>query len=492
MDIEEAVKIADELVYQQTGDRLNGLQVALLRGALADCTYEEIKATEIEARNYQTSYLARDVAPKLWGMLGEVLQNAGIIEPGEKVGKKNIWQQLGRSQTRASLTQPNPTPSLCESQRKTFPSANFHTTADPYINSLPIPGKSETRDKFSEVPPLNSRQDWESAPDISRFHDRQEPLTHLQHWIVVEKCRLVAILGLGGIGKTALSVRLAQQMQTQFDFLVWRSLRYAPSLADLLADLQCFFYPQQHRENAAAVTHSITQLMEVLRQRRCLLIFDSLEAILQSNTLAGSYRPGYENYGELMRRVGEEPHQSCLLITSCEKPSEIGLMEGKTQPVRSFLLKDLETPAARSLLQEQGLFPAAKLDKLIQLYRGNPLALKIVSGTILQLFAGNVTEFLKQNTVFVGKLQKVLDAQFERLTPLEIEIMVQLAIATTALSLPDLKTAFADAVRTSSLMEALESLAGRSLVENHRENAQPRFSLQPVIRKYVLNRFSPQ
>ncbi|NJL67938.1 MAG: hypothetical protein HC894_16545 [Microcoleus sp. SM1_3_4] len=36
--------------------------------------------------------------------------------------------------------------------------------------------------------------------------------------------RLVALLGMGGIGKTALSVKLAQQIQQDFDWIVWRSL----------------------------------------------------------------------------------------------------------------------------------------------------------------------------------------------------------------------------------------------------------------------------
>jgi hypothetical protein len=38
---------------------------------------------------------------------------------------------------------------------------------------------------------------------------------------------------------------------------------------------------------------------------------------------------------------------------------------------------------------------------LIKLYRGNPLALNIVSTTIQDLFNGNVSEFLKQNTLVI-------------------------------------------------------------------------------------------
>ncbi|NJL10380.1 MAG: hypothetical protein HC908_10015 [Calothrix sp. SM1_7_51] len=45
---------------------------------------------------------------------------------------------------------------------------------------------------------------------------------------------------------------------------------------------------------------------------------------------SGSYQPGYEVYGELLQRVGRAKHQSCLLLTSREKPREIILQEGET------------------------------------------------------------------------------------------------------------------------------------------------------------------
>jgi len=49
-------------------------------------------------------------------------------------------------------------------------------------------------------------------------------------WIVTERCRVVALLGIGGIGKSAL--KLGQQIQTQFEVVVWRSLQNAPPFED--------------------------------------------------------------------------------------------------------------------------------------------------------------------------------------------------------------------------------------------------------------------
>jgi hypothetical protein len=70
-----------------------------------------------------------------------------------------------------------------------------------------------------------SHQDWGDAPDVSVFFGRTEELVTLEKWIVKERCQVVAILGMGGMGKTALAAKLAEQIKGQFDYFIWLSLR---------------------------------------------------------------------------------------------------------------------------------------------------------------------------------------------------------------------------------------------------------------------------
>ena len=51
-------------------------------------------------------------------------------------------------------------------------------------------------------------------------------------------------------------------------------------------------------------------LLEVLRERRCLLVLDNLETVLEPGAAEGRYRAGYEGYGEVLRQVAESEHQS--------------------------------------------------------------------------------------------------------------------------------------------------------------------------------------
>lgn len=181
----------------------------------------------------------------------------------------------------------------------------------------------------------NIRQDLRAAIDVSAFYGRIEELAILEQWIVSDRCRLIALLGIGGIGKTALSAKLAEQIKDKFDYAIWRSLRNAPPVKDILTQLIQFLSDEQETDTLQSVDSRISLLIEYLSRHRCLVVLDNFEVILQDGERVGHYREGYEDYGELIRQIGEASHQSCLVINSREKPREVALLEGETLPIRS-------------------------------------------------------------------------------------------------------------------------------------------------------------
>ncbi len=226
---------------------------------------------------------------------------------------------------------------------------------------------------------------------------------------------------------------------------------------------------------------------------RCLIVLDGLESLLSNNDLAGKYRPGYEDYAKLFYQIGASIHKSCFVITSHEKPREIVRLEGHKRPVRCLKISGLQERAARQLLQEQGLVEEPEWDILIQRYRGNPLALKIVADTILELFNGKSSEFIQQNTIFVGQLSEVLDRQFERLSEIEKKVLYRIATAESPVTISQMREKISPAVSHSQIIEVLESLARRSLIEKITEKSSDSdpvmFTLQPVVMKYIVNQF---
>jgi serine/threonine protein kinase len=273
------------------------------------------------------------------------------------------------------------------------------------------------------------RQDWGEAPDVSVFYGRQAEAAQLTQWLIEDGCRLVGVLGMGGIGKTSLVTHLAEKVSEQFEYLIWRSVRNAPPLDDILADWILFFSDQQAYDLPEAVEKCISLLMDYLRQKRCLLVLDNAESILQAGEKAGHYREGYEVYGQLLQRVGESRHQSCLLLTSREKPREFGPLEGETAPVRTLQLANIGAEAGQALLQDRGLTGSAECwAALLDRYSGNPLALKLVAETVRELFFGQITEFLQEEGTIFGGVRDFLAQQFDRLSELEQELLIWLAI----------------------------------------------------------------
>jgi WD40 repeat protein/GTPase SAR1 family protein len=333
-----------------------------------------------------------------------------------------------------------------------------------------------------------TQSDWDEAPEEDLFYGRDTELQTLTGWILQEHCHLVALLGMGGIGKTCLSIRLAKQLQPQFDYVIWRSLRNTPPLEALLASIVRFL--SHDRETEA----DLSRLMDYLSHHRCLIVLDNADSVLRSGAAtlrdrAGYYLEGYEGYGELIRQLGEARHQSCMLLTSREKHREIAALEGATRPVRSLQLSGLTVTDGREIFTEMGpcIGTEAEWQMVVTHYAGNPLALKIAASAIHEILNGDISKFiqtyLSQSSVLLDDINDLLNQHFDRLSDSEKEVMYWLAIAREPITAVDLQEDLLSATSRQELLASLVSLRRRCLVERRMEQ----FTQQPVMMEYVIN-----
>lgn len=343
-----------------------------------------------------------------------------------------------------------------------------------------------------------SYQNWGEAPDIPTFFGRETELKTLKQWIIKDRCRLIAIIGIGGIGKTAVSIKLgkggigktdlslhlARDIQDEFEFLIWRSLINSPPITEIIGDLIKFISHQKIANLPETIDKQISLLIEYLKKHRCLLILDNVESILASGDAAGKYKPGCEEYGQLLSRIASVPHESCLLLTSRERINNIERLSGKSKPVRFWELAGLNTVEGRAIFDEIGDFVATdeQWQKLVEFYNGNPLALELAAHHIKD-FPGNIPAFLAAGKPIFANIRELLDWHFERLSNYEKEILYWLAIHREPISITNLKEDIVTNIAKENLSETLRSLQIKLPLEKSHDGKY--FTLQSVLIEYI-------
>jgi len=295
---------------------------------------------------------------------------------------------------------------------------------------------------------------------------------------------MVSVLGMGGIGKSALVINITLQLIKHFEIVIVRSLRNLPSCEALLDDCLQVLSAQPDSTVPATLEQRISLLLSFLHQYRVLLVLDNLEGLLEPGDVRGQFRPDFEGYRQLLCQVADASHQSCLLFTSRERPAELKPWGDRYSSVRSLRLAGLGVAACQQLLEEKGVVGTEEEQaRLISVYASNPLALKVVAETIVDLFRGEIGPFLARGTVIFGCITDLLDEQFARLSPLEMCVLYWLAIMQESVTFDELQALLVVPLPRLQLLEAVGASYRRSLIERGKRPSS--FLLQSVVLEYV-------
>jgi WD40 repeat protein/transcriptional regulator with XRE-family HTH domain len=398
-----------------------------------------------------------------------VFVGAGAFLPGHETEEASqLWEQVSRAYNSRGAY-------------RSYPAFDRAWFAQTLQNAQPV-------SNISNVP--SAHISWGEANLSAPFFGRDDELVTLGRWLRAEKSQLVVLLGMGGIGKTALSIELVRREAASYEIVIWRSLYNAPAPDELLPDLIRRCARQPDLPVPPKIEAQVRLLTELLQKTRCLLVLDNFEAVMAER----NYLDGYEPYGWLLRRIGESTTQSCLLLTSRAKPPEFDRAEANNPAVRTLALGGLSEPAARQVLATRDLTPDEGLaGQLVQKYSGNPLALKLVAGTVSQLFGGDLRHFLTSGDLIFGDIRDLLDSQFEPMSQSEQTILYWLAISREPATLDELVADAQFGTPRRDLLEALDNLLRRrSWVERYAGNDAPSFGLQPVVLEYLTGRLVEQ
>lgn len=351
--------MADDIVFAKTGEHLDNLQEAIVQGTIQGKKYTKI-AEDIHCNE---SYV-RDVGSKLWQILSEEL--------GEDVSKTNLRSAMQRLQNSNVLN----------FAKDVVVTGSFNTCGEP---------KHPPNIPNSHPPnPETSHQDLSEMPELGAFYDRTLELQTLTTSILQHNSSLIALTGTSGIGKTTLAVQLVQQIKDEFEYVIWCNLDTSPTLGEFEAHLIQFF-SQSQKQESPTTNQKALPLIKYLQKHRCLVVLDDIHNLFSSGELAGKYKPGYEEYRSLFKKIEKISHQSCFLLIGWEQPREVTQVKNQNTQINTLQLKGLDIAASREILRDYGLADTDNYSALIHRYQGNPLWLKSVA-TLIQELGGCVTE----------------------------------------------------------------------------------------------------
>ena len=293
------------------------------------------------------------------------------------------------------------------------------------------------------------------------IYGRERELRQLKEYIFNE--RVVILYGTVGVGKTALAVKLVDEVKDSFKYVYWRSLNSTDSLLQVVISISKYFYLDSNRD----FDNLIIQLIIFLQKQQCLIVFDNVEAVVDRQTRA------FLNY--LCTAV----HKSCIVLISRQRLDTVA-----STKFQSLLIEEISLETGKKLLRDRSISTDNKtLEKLIQTYAAHPLSLHLVATTIIDIFDGNVEDFLAHQVTIFNKIEEVLKLKIQQLFELDISILYWLAVNSVPISLAALKEDMDSFASYNQIVAGLRKLKNYFLI-NKIDN---KFIIQPFLQKYIIN-----
>jgi hypothetical protein len=464
MTITEVLQFVDRLVEKETGEHLDDLQKEIIQGLWQGKTYKEI--SENIPNGYNENYIG-DVSRQLFKTLSKQL--------GDEVNKYNFCWTIERV-----INSPQSLVGLFNGNINYCP---YRDRADPQ-EAIASPGTTHPTNKYQNL----KYHDLTLAPKIRQFGDRTSELNTLSQWLCDDPPQppflrgefdrntpLISVLGIAGIGKTALVKRFLDLHLEAFDIVVWKNLKLSPSLNAAIAQL----FRGINRETDAT-DHPLTQLLNLFREQRCLIILDNLQEIFIPGQFAGQYQNQHKDYKKFFNLLTEISHQSTVIVISQEQSPEMLSLDEELYPTKCLELQGLANP---KILKPFGLTDPESWVALMQRYQGHPVYLKEIAHLIKKVFQGKVSEFLTENSlILTEEMNAQLSELFHRLSPVEQQIALELSQAETSISREQLSTALS--LSSTELIQGLDSLQRRYILQC-REMETILFNLAPIFRAYL-------
>lgn len=353
----------------------------------------------------------------------------------------------------------------------------------------------------------DTHYDWGNSPDIQHFFGRVYDIKTTCELLTNGKCRLLSIIGMKGMGKSSLSLRVCKGLsdnsdedefciKSSYEYIMWLDMLNAPSLSEVLVDVVGFVSNYQENLNNLDTNKLISTLLQHFKSKKCLIVLDNFESVLQSGEqdVSGQYIKGYENYESFFSTIGRTEHKSCVLINSREQPHGFSMMvKSSGGMVNTHKLLPLDTASCRKIFEIIDDFEGTDEDweKIATTYNGNPFALQLLARHISEIYFGCISEFLHSNNILFGEINELIKWHVDRLSNRQLETFLWMAIYREPVSCAEIQSRVLGLESRNEVPTTIQSLMERLPIE--RIVKTRKFSLQPILiefaTKLLIDRF---
>jgi len=339
-------------------------------------------------------------------------------------------------------------------------------------------GMLETTDSPQSPHPVSPKHNLPFQ--TTAFIGRETDTANLLSMLGDPSCRLISLVGIGGIGKTRLAVQVAGQLVDTFSDGVWFvnldavSESFFPSAICDALHLHLFGHDDLH-----------TQLLSLLRHKRQLLIFDSFEHLVAEAAYVAQILAAAPMIKILVtsREVLNLTEECVYPVGGLATPSE-----DDTVAIESFGATRLFIDRATRIRQDFSAADEKKwIVKLCLITGGMPLAIELLTAWLKVLSCQEILNEFMRNLDFVAgsrrdlperhrSMRAVFAQSWHLLSAEEQRVFMRIGVFRGGFSRDA-----AEQITEASLW-TLASLVDKSLITLGKDQ---RYDLHPLLRHYA-------
>jgi tetratricopeptide (TPR) repeat protein len=362
--------------------------------------------------------------------------------------------------------------------------------------SQSVVDKTKEPKQKTPTPSLNNQ-----TPPEPNFVGRVEYLNTITDWYKSQEVRIGALIGWGGVGKSALARKWYDSLESNNirpDGIFWWGFYRNANLELFLNALLRFISGGQIDPNTLTSTwEKADRIKEYINQGRFLIILDGLEQ-MQKGRISGEQFGcmQHRECSEMLKFLADTKVDGLCLITTRYPLTDINSYERTVYQKKDIVR--LSDEDGRRLFKKVGVKGSQEqIDSVITEYDGHALSLTLLSGYLVKDFGGDITK-AKDIPAFHsdkeagGKAHRILLWYAKQLNKEQQAFMKIFSLFRKAITEKDFEGVFRAQMETKinqpliqmsefSFKRMVDNLSDRRLISKDQDNT---YSTHPLIKSY--------